>query len=199
MVYTTFTDGVDPWSADDYAALQDQTVVPFASTTARDAAVADPPSGMVTYIIDTTATEQWSGTEWKVIASHPLQLALGLSAVITTDSSAANADLLGSLPLKANSTYHVRAVVKLTAGTAKMTTTGTGLTGLWGNTRNGTDAALFDKTSADAIIDLASGFQILEGDVTTGGSDVSWGIWVYAGTSSAQVAAGSYIEAKKGN
>jgi hypothetical protein len=62
--------------------------------------------------------------------------------------------------------------------------------------RNGEDAALFDQTSADSVISLATGFNLLEGEVTVTQADL-FTLYGFANAGSATLDSPSFIEIRR--
>ncbi len=190
MSWRTYVDGVDPFTADDVLDLQSQAVVRFPTISARTAAITAPIAGQLTWISATQTIDQWDGTAWRVLKGTPVRATVSGTAPTTTDASSATTLTVLSLP--AAGTYRVRGLLRA-SGSFKLTSDGS-VTGWWGNVRNGTDAALFDKTSADAVIDISDGANQLTGEIASTTAS-SWSLYYFAG--SAVLNAGSVIELER--
>ena len=64
MPYTTNTAGTTITSSWGNANVRDQVVTPFASASARDAAITVPVNGMIAYTTDTGSLWIYNGTVW---------------------------------------------------------------------------------------------------------------------------------------
>lgn len=67
MAYKTFANGFPLPASDLNNYLMNQSVIVFANSTARDAALTSPIEGMVTYLEDTDSLELWTGASWDVV------------------------------------------------------------------------------------------------------------------------------------
>lgn len=67
--FKTFATGDVLTAGDVNGYLMSQTVMVFADSTARSAAIASPQEGMITYLKDTNATEYYSGSAWVGISN----------------------------------------------------------------------------------------------------------------------------------
>ena len=68
MAYKTFANGFPLPASDLNNYLMNQSVIVFADSTARTAALPTPTEGMITYLEDTNAYEGWTGAAWESIA-----------------------------------------------------------------------------------------------------------------------------------
>ena len=59
--------------------LMQQTVMVFATASARSSAITAPSEGMVTYLTDSNSMWYYSGTAWVQIVTDPIALILALS------------------------------------------------------------------------------------------------------------------------
>jgi len=59
--------------------LMQQTVMVFATASARSSAITAPSEGMVTYLSDSNTMWYYSGTAWVEIVTDPIALILALS------------------------------------------------------------------------------------------------------------------------
>ena len=59
--------------------LMQQTVMVFATASARSSAITAPSEGMVTYLTDSNSMWYYSGTAWVEIVTNPIALILALS------------------------------------------------------------------------------------------------------------------------
>ena len=59
--------------------LMQQTVMVFATASARSSAITAPSEGMVTYLTDSNSIWYYSGTAWVEIVTNPIALILALS------------------------------------------------------------------------------------------------------------------------
>ena len=59
--------------------LMQQTVMVFATASARSSAITAPSEGMVTYLTDSDSMWYYSGTAWVQIVTDPIALILALS------------------------------------------------------------------------------------------------------------------------
>lgn len=59
--------------------LMQQTVMVFATASARSSAITAPSEGMVTYLSDSNSLWYYSGTAWVQIVTDPIALILALS------------------------------------------------------------------------------------------------------------------------
>ena len=193
MTYTSWTDGVSPLTAADLAALQDQGVPPFATTAARTTAIPVPIRDQLTSIQATNSLERWTGSAWEVVYATPIKVAFSSTPPVTTDASLS--DTLATFTVPAGS-YRVRGLIRVTAGTCKVTSSGSSITGFWGNATNGEDAAAFDRTSADAIVAQAQGINVIDGAITASAA-TTWTLYDFYRTSSAVIESGSFVQLER--
>jgi hypothetical protein len=67
MPRKVFTAGEVLAAADVNGFLMNQTIMTFASSTARSSAIGTATSGMITYLADTDTFEYWDGTAYKTL------------------------------------------------------------------------------------------------------------------------------------
>lgn len=67
MAYKTFVNGYALTASELNAYLMNQTVMVFADSTARSAALTAPTAGMVTYLTTTSAIEYYTGSTWSAL------------------------------------------------------------------------------------------------------------------------------------
>lgn len=195
-----WTDAVDRWDADAIDEVQKQSVLYFATADARDAALTSDirRRGMLTFCATEGTYEAWTGAAWAVVDSIPFQVPL--SATVSTNASAALASSLAVVQLPAEGTYELEALLKVSSGTAKVTSlltfTSGSASGYWFNSSNNEDAALFDQTSADATMNLAAGPNLLVGRVTVTAAD-PFTLYGYGSSGSTTIDAPSYLQVRR--
>lgn len=194
-----WTDAVDPWTAEDIEEFQRQSILHFDDASSRDSQLTSDirRRGMMTFCSTEGTYEAWDGSAWRVVDSLPLRNTV--SATPTTDTSAANANIMTTFLLPAAGTYRIHGLIRVVSGTCNFTSlmsAGTLTNGYWGNLRNGQDAALFDKTSADAILTMSTGLNVFTGDFTSA-SAIAWTVYGYNNAGSATIGAPSYIEVRR--
>lgn len=67
MAYKTFANGYTLNASELNTYLMNQSVIVFADSTARSAALTAPTEGMVTYLADTNALEYYTGSAWATV------------------------------------------------------------------------------------------------------------------------------------
>ena len=72
MAYKVFTNGSPLPASDLNTYLMNQSVMVFANSTARSAALTAPTEGMVTYLEDTNNIEVWTGFLWLQVGGSPI-------------------------------------------------------------------------------------------------------------------------------
>lgn len=72
MAYKVFTNGSPLPASDLNTYLMNQSVMVFANSTARSAALTSPTEGMVTYLEDTNAIEVYTGSGWVGVGGSPI-------------------------------------------------------------------------------------------------------------------------------
>ena len=77
--FKTFTLGEVLTAANVNNFLMEQTVMVFATASARSSAITAPSEGMVTYLTDSNSLWYYSGTAWTEIVTDPIALILALS------------------------------------------------------------------------------------------------------------------------
>lgn len=82
MAYKVFTNGSPLPASDLNTYLMNQSVMVFANSTARSAALTSPTEGMTTYLEDTNKVEVWTGAAWTDINDNTA--AIPKSVVTTT-------------------------------------------------------------------------------------------------------------------
>lgn len=193
MSFPVFVDGTTPLTASDLHDLRDQGLIRFVSRTARGLAITAPTEGMVTQILDLDTIERYDGSAWKVLWSKPIEA--NVVGAPNVSGAAADASTIAIMSgLLNGTTYDVRGFLRVTGATCSLTSTGS-LTGVWGNAANGADAALFDLTSADAIVPAVVGLNPIHGRITAT-ADGQWLIKAFAGSGSTIVAP-SHLELER--
>ncbi len=86
MAYKVFTNGSPLPASDLNTYLMNQSVMVFANSTARSAALTSPTEGMTTYLEDTNKVEVWTGAAWTDINDN--------SAMIPKSTVTATGDLI---------------------------------------------------------------------------------------------------------
>ena len=84
--YKSFTAGAVLGASDVNTYLMQQTVMVFADTTSRDAAIPSPSAGMQVWLTSTASQYQYTGSAWVPVAPFTLQ-ANGSSSVTTASAS----------------------------------------------------------------------------------------------------------------
>ena len=99
MAYTTIVAGTTITSAWANANVRDQTIAPFATTGARDAATTSPVVGMVSYISSNDANEgivtRNSGGQWRLPWNLPWGYVASATTAIDQTGISAATDLTG--------------------------------------------------------------------------------------------------------
>lgn len=72
MAYKVFTNGSPLPASDLNTYLMNQSVMVFANSTARSAALTSPTEGMVSYLEDTNALEVYNGASWVGLGGSPI-------------------------------------------------------------------------------------------------------------------------------
>lgn len=193
MTFNEWTDGVTPVTAADLAALQTQGAIPFATVAARSTAIPTPVVDQMTAIAATRSLERWTGSNWEVVYASPIRASLSATPPTTTDASLSTS--IGTFTLPAGS-YRFRGLVRVSAGTCKLTTLAANTTGFWGNAVNGEDAALFDRTSADSIVALVQGINPVDGSLTVS-TATTLTLYAFYQVTSAVIESGSFIQAER--
>ena len=82
MAYKVFTNGSPLPASDLNTYLMNQSVMVFADSTARSAALTSPTEGMTTYLEDTNKVEVWTGAAWTDINDNSAAIP---KSTVTTD------------------------------------------------------------------------------------------------------------------
>jgi hypothetical protein len=94
--FKTFATGDVLTAADTNGYLMSQTVMVFADSTARAAAITSPQQGMISFLKGTNATEYYNGSAWTAIGGagggKVLQVVMGTSSTSTATTSTTYAD-----------------------------------------------------------------------------------------------------------
>ena len=86
MAYKEFANGYPLYASEINSYLMNQSVIVFADSTARSAAITSPIEGMITYLEDTDTVEVYNGTAWTDINDN--------TAAIPKSTVTANGDLI---------------------------------------------------------------------------------------------------------
>jgi hypothetical protein len=135
--YKAFTGGAVLTAAQVQGYLQDQSVMKFASATARDAALT-PAEGMVCYLADSSSMYAYDGGSWAVVPVQSIYTVSTAYTLATPTTAAQNiyATTGSGATLIANTTYEIEGEcrVSMSMGTTactpsmQLTFTGTGMT-----------------------------------------------------------------------
>jgi hypothetical protein len=84
MAYKTFANGFPLPASDLNNFLMNQSVIVFADAAARTTAIPSPVTGMLTYLVDTSAYESWNGSAFVALAEDPDLSSLIPKSTVTT-------------------------------------------------------------------------------------------------------------------
>jgi hypothetical protein len=84
MAYKTFANGFPLPASDLNNYLMNQSVIVFADSTARSAALPTPTEGMITYLEDTNNYQYWDGAAWEDLVTAPDLSTLIPKSTVTT-------------------------------------------------------------------------------------------------------------------
>jgi hypothetical protein len=85
--FKTFVAGAVLGATDVNTYLMQQSVMVFASSTARDAAIASPAQGMIVYLTNEARTYQYTGGSWKPNTPFTVEVGTTASAPITGNAA----------------------------------------------------------------------------------------------------------------
>jgi len=193
-VFKVYADNQDFTAADANALLQ-QGVLPFSTRTARDAALGqldEIPEGLTVWISGEKVEERRVSGAWTVLGAAAQTAQLTADAFPTASASAASATPLLAIALQAG-VYRVIGGLKLSAGTCRITSTGSGMSGLWGT---GEGANEFNGTGAEAEFGISAGLSPVTGLVTASVA-VTWQISGFSAAGGASLSAGSFVNVER--
>lgn len=140
MAYKVFTNGSPLPASDLNTYLMNQSVMVFANSTARSAALTSPTEGMTTYLEDTNKVEVWTGAAWTDINDN--------SNAILKSTVTATGDLI-----IANGNA---SVTRLGIGTNGQVLTSNGTTAVWGSAQAGSITQISTTTLTGSTVSVTS-------------------------------------------
>jgi len=114
--YRTFSSGAVLTASQVQGYLQDQSVMRFATATARDAAITAPTEGMVCYLMDSSTMTAYDGSNWAVIPVANFYIVPTAGYTVASPTAALQniyAATGSGFTLAASTTYRVRGVLRV--------------------------------------------------------------------------------------